>query len=385
MKKTKPIKKQNRTLKLLFSSLFKNDAAVEGGRTQPWWIALTLLLVSVIIAIIPTMIQIGQTKGSDVFKGAQYQTDVALVKFNEALVAEGVDLVYREDINTGYLLRNEGTAFETAFSDKISISSVSGSVDVHYFSFAQPRNVDTTNSEGEQVEQSINFEYLRVYYTGNITEQFALRGESAEPEVYLANYLITLSENSTSVDPNAKVTSHVILGKSGLYFRVYNPTKVLLGSDYVRSTQGVSLDVKESFALHTFNQTTLDGQNIVGTDPQYVSKVMANWSHLVDITYGPVKTITFWTTNGINGLIYLILSIFIGLIFFITTRGKYNPNRDIKFFEAMKIGAWLLLTPALLTLIVGSFVPSYASLVYIMTLGMRTVWMSMKSVQPPAK
>lgn len=385
MKKTKPIKKERTTLKLLFGSLFKNDAAVNGGRTQPWWIALILLFSSVIVAIIPTMIQIGQTKGSDVFKGAQYQTDVAIVKFNEAIQTNGVDLVYREDSNGSYVLRNEGTTFETAFTNKISISSVTGSVDVHYFSFAQPRTISSTNSEGTQVDEVVNFEYLRVYFTGNITNQFALRGENADPEVFLANYLITITENTISLDPNAKVTSHVILGKSSLYFRIYNPTKVLLGSDYVRTTQGVNRDIKEVITLNTFNQTTDSGTVILPTDPSYVAKVMANWSNLVNMTYGPVKTITFWTTNGINGLIYLVLSIFIGLIFFITTRGKYNPNRDIKFFEAMRIGAWLLPTPALLTLIVGSFMPSYASLVYIMTLGMRTVWMSMKSVQPPAK
>lgn len=381
MKKVKVIKKENRTLKVLFQSLFKNDAAVEGGRTQPWWIAIILFFVSVMIAIVPTMIQIGQTKGSDVFTGAQYQTDVALVKFNEALVTEGVELVYREDINNGFLLRNEGIAFEAAFPDKISLSAVSGSVDVHYFSFAQPRTVTITNSLGDKVEEQVSFEYLRVYYTGNISDQFASSGQPVEPEVYLANYLIGLSENNTT----AKITSHVILGKTNLYFRVYNPNKVQLGNDYLRSTQGVATDIKQSFSINSFNVESTDGAVIAPTDVDYVSKVMGNWSNLVDMTYGPVRTITFWTTTGINGAIYLILSIFIGLIYYITTRGKYNPNRDIKFFEAIRIGAWLLPTPAILTLIVGAFMPSYASLIYIMTLGMRTVWMSMKSVQPPAK
>ncbi len=385
MKKVKPIKKENRTLKVLFASLFKNDAAIEGGRTQPWWIALIIFFVSIMIAVVPTMIQIGQTSGSDVFRGAQYQTDIGLVKFNEALDENDINLVYQEDLNNAYALRNEGSLFETIFTDKISISAVDGSVDVHYFSFSQPRQMDVTNSEGEVVEETVEFEYLRVYYTGNITNQFVLRQESVEPDVYLANYLVGLSENSVSVDPNAKVTSHLVLGKYNLYFRVYNPTKVESGTDYLRSTQGVAFGLKESVTISHFNKENINGQPIQNTSPDYVSQVNENWHELVNQAYGPVKTISFWTTTGINGAIYLVLSVFIGLIFFITTRGKYNPNRDIRFLEAMRIGAWLLLTPALLTLIVGSFMPTYASLVYIMTLGMRTVWMSMKSVQPPAK
>ena len=386
MKKIKVINKPKKnTLKLLLRSLIKNDAAVEGGRTQPWWIALVLFFASVIIAIVPTMIQVGQTKGSDVFKGAQYQTDVGLVKFNEALNTSGVDLVYREDINNGFVLRNEGVAFETVFTNTINLSSVTGSTNIPYFSFAQPRTITVTNTSGQQVSEVVSFEYLRVYFTGNITNQFVTNGAPVEPEVALASHLIGLTENSHIVDPNSAVTSHVILGKQNLYFRVYNPIKVATGADYVRSSQGIFTGIKTSLTINSFNEETAKGDTILATDRDYVTKVVNNWSNLVDMTYGPVKTITFWTTTLINGAIYFVLSVFIGLIYFITTRGKFNPSRDIKFFEAIRIGAWLLPAPALITLVVGSFMPSYASLLYIMTLGMRTVWMSMKSVQPPTK
>ncbi len=53
----------------------------------------------------------------------------------------------------------------------------------------------------------------------------------------------------------------------------------------------------------------------------------------------------------------------------------------------MQIGCWLLLSPALITLVVGSFLPQYAALIYVATLGMRSVWLTMKSLRPvqPAK
>jgi hypothetical protein len=64
-----------------------------------------------------------------------------------------------------------------------------------------------------------------------------------------------------------------------------------------------------------------------------------------------------------------------------------NPNRYLKFGESLKIGAWLLPAPALITLVLGFVLPvqyfqQYFPIIFIMTLGMRSVWLTMRTLNP---
>lgn len=386
MKKTKPINQNKQTVKMLFASLFKNEAAVNGGRYQPWWIAIILFFVSTIVAVIPTMVVTGRARGSDVFSGPQYDTDIGLVKFQQELEDKGVELAYR--LNDGvYELTNSGTAFSAAFTDTIGISAVATSVQIPYYSYNKPREKVITNSEGTSETVYVNFEYLRVYYTGEITATFLSGETTITPERALNNYLQRLSEVSINTNnlPNEKITSYVILGKTELFMAFYNPNEVTEGNKMVRSMEGTAAELTKEFTISNFHKVDVDGAAIAPTDRNLVGKTLENWSSFIDVANEPIRVRSFWALSGINFFLFFTLSLFIGIIYFITTRGKYNPNRDIRFLEAMRIGAWLLPAPALLTLVIGLFMPAYAQLIYIMTLGMRTVWMSMKSVQPPTK
>lgn len=387
MKKVKPINNNKQTIRTLFASLFKNQAAIDGGRYQPWWIAVILFFVSTIVAVIPTMVVTGRARGSDVFKGPQYELDTGIVKFHQALETNAVDLAYRSNSEGEFELTDEGTSFIDAFPTTISISSLTGSIDIPFYSYSNLREKEITNTEGVSETVVVNFEYLRVYYTADVTASFISGDSPITPERALNNYLQNLSETSINVNnfPNESITSYVILGKTEMFMAVYNPNDMVEGANAIRSAEGNAAGITSEVVINDFYKISRDGGAITPTDADLVSKVIANWSNYVDTVNEPVRIQSFWILSGINFFLFFVLSLFIGIIFFITTRGKYNPNRDIRFFEAMRIGAWLLLTPALLTLVVGLFMPAYAQLIYIMTLGMRTVWMSMKSVQPPAK
>lgn len=400
MKKTKPVKKVNKTFRLFLLSLFKNDAAIEGGRKAPWWMAVILFVASIIIASIPTMITQGSSRGDSVFTGSQYQTDIGLVKFGEALNEQGVNLVYDKDANGEFVLNNTGEVFKDKFTDKISLSSIDdSSVDFHYYSFSQLRARTVTNATTNEPEEILeSFEYLRVYYTADITKSFAVSGKTYNAFEKLNHYLANLTPDmvAASSDANLKVTSHIILGKSNLVVRIYNPTDIfpLPGNGTsaitaVRAVSGYTSGLKEATNLTAFVSQDTQGNLINATDREYVTKVQANWKKLINVTHEPVKIATFWESTAFMILLNFIITLFIGLIFFITTRGKYNPNRDIKFIESIKIGAWLALSPALITLILGPLLGSMLGgntiMIYIMTLGMRSVWVSMKTTQPVAK
>jgi hypothetical protein len=64
------------------------------------------------------------------------------------------------------------------------------------------------------------------------------------------------------------------------------------------------------------------------------------------------------------------------------TRGKMNPNNTMRFGQTMKIGAWSLLSPALLTLIVSGIFPDLAGSAFVLLVGLRLMWLSSKYLRP---
>ena len=139
--------------------------------------------------------------------------------------------------------------------------------------------------------------------------------------------------------------------------------------------------------IRDFGKVSKDGVPLAKTDIDYTDKVMENFGHMQDLGYKEVKVRTVWFQTGIYAAIFSIIGLVMGLIIFISTRGKMNPNRDLKFGESLKIGAWLLPAPALITLVLGFVLPAqyfqqYFPMIFIMTLGMRSVWLTMRTLNP---
>lgn len=378
--KAEKVKKEpSITGRRLLASLFNNQAAFDGGRFEAAWLAILLFLAAIMISLIPGMVLVSKTSGSDNLAGNLYHTDIGMVRFSEKLVSEQVDLVIREE-NGKTVFKNE----ELAFAEKIATASYTLSDGLHseavpYFSFSQPRETSVVGEDGTITTEMKPFEYLRVYYTGEVGQTFIVGGNVYQADRYLGYKLGTLkSEGATE-----NVTSHIIIGREAVYSRIYNPATIYdknqLGLTFEGRTSSlpVGMSVK-SFATKSFS----DNSAINSSQVDYVAKVVANFANMQNLAYKEVKVQTFWLQTGVYAGIFTLIGLVMGLIIFISTRGKNNPHRNVKFGEAMKIGAWLLPTPALFTLIAGFLFPTYFHMVFIMSLGIRSVWLTMRTLGP---
>jgi maltodextrin utilization protein YvdJ len=71
-----------------------------------------------------------------------------------------------------------------------------------------------------------------------------------------------------------------------------------------------------------------------------------------------------------------------GLMIFLLTRGKKNIFHIYTFGDCEKIAAWSMVSPALLSLILGFIFTDYAMMFFIILLGLRVMWLSMKQLRP---
>ena len=84
----------------------------------------------------------------------------------------------------------------------------------------------------------------------------------------------------------------------------------------------------------------------------------------------------------------LFLGIYVGLVFvmgllvFVLTRGKNNMFNYLTFIDTQKIVWWACLTPAILAMILGFILTNFAQMMFIVLLGLRVMWISMKQLRP---
>lgn len=377
-KPKKETKKQlNVAFRTFLHSLINNNAAYQGGKTQKWWLALILFVSSIVVALVPRVVTVLKTDGADALSGTLYHTDVALQKFTNKLNEEDVNITVAEDVVYGKTLY--APEFEKVKSGEYQLTDSLTTVVVPYFSYTElvPTSV---LRDGVYVTEDVEYEFLRVYYTAHISDNFLFNKQAVTADSYLASSLLSL--DGTKVDQFVNVTTHLILGQKSIFFRLYNPQARTTVNTPAQNFRGVVSALKVGLNLKSFDTLDANSNPISPTSFDYKEKYFGNWEQLFSASYPPVRTQIFWQDIGVNSIIFTIIGLMMGIIIWISTRGKNNPHRDLKFSEAVRVGAWLLPTPALITLIMGFVMPNYFTLAFVMSLGMRSVWLTMRTLSP---
>ena len=350
-----------KNFKLIMKSLINNDACIEGGRTKKWYFALIFVVLSLVLAILPIMVTSLQAQGSDFTNLTYlYNYDNAIVAFSDHLEDNNLSMVVSEDAN-GRFLNVDSEAWDNVQSGPKNI-------------FKQYVHLNN--------DDEIDFE---VYYTSAVGEEFV-------------NYYTLVSENKSplnglprDLDATARSISYLIFGRERMVGQLFQPgnTTALSGvsGDYLNLELGLDLKTLATVVLNDITYVTShdDKFSEVGgalLAEQYRKAVISKWNVVYDDIYYNTKMTTARDSTLIMLGVDALLIFFMGLMIFILTRGKRNPFRIYTFWETQKISYWASFTPSLLALIFGFIFTEYAVMIFVMLIGVRIMWMSMKSLKP---
>ena len=348
-----------KNFKLIMKSLINNDACIEGGRTKRWFFAIIFAVLSLVLAVLPIMVTSLQAQGSDFTAGNYlYNYDNAIVAFSDSLADNNLSMVVSEDAN-GRFLAVDKTQWEAAYTAN-----------------AYKQYVHLNN------DSKVDFE---VYYTEAVGQEFV-------------DYYTLVSQNKSPIDGSwreaadtARSTSYLIFGRERMVGQLFQPgnTTALSGvsGDYLKLDLG--------FAFKSLATVEIDGVTYVTShddkfsEPNgflsidaYRRQIQNKWNDVYDAVYYNTKMVTARDSTLIMLGVDALLIFFMGLMIFILTRGKRNPFRIYTFWETQKIAYWASFTPSLLALIFGFIFTEYAVMIFVMLIGVRIMWMSMKSLKP---
>ena len=340
-------------------SLINNDACIEGGRTKRWFFAIIFAVLSLVLAVLPIMVTSLQAQGSDFTAGNYlYNYDNAIVAFSDSLADNNLSMVVREDAN-GRFLAVDKSQWETAYTAN-----------------AYKQYVHLNN------DSKVDFE---VYYTEAVGQEFV-------------DYYTLVSQNKSPIDGSwreaadtARSTSYLIFGRERMVGQLFQPgnTTALSGvsGDYLKLDLG--FDFKSLATVEIDGVTYVTSHDDKFSEPNgflsidaYRSQIQNRWNDVYDAVYYNTKMVTARDSTLIMLGVDALLIFFMGLMIFILTRGKRNPFRIYTFWETQKIAYWASFTPSLLALIFGFIFTEYAVMIFVMLIGVRIMWMSMKSLKP---
>ena len=134
--------------------------------------------------------------------------------------------------------------------------------------------------------------------------------------------------------------------------------------------------------IETVTSSELPVEQQIASNKAYCEEVENAWGEVFNTCFLRQKNVYFWSSTGIYLGIYVVLALFMGLLIFLLTRGKRNMFNYLKFHTCLGIEAYACLAPGLLSMILGFMLSQYAMMFFIILLGLRTMWMSMKQLRP---
>lgn len=341
------------TIKDGFGSLISNAAAMRGAKNGPLWLTIVMFILAVLLPVIPLLVAQLNTNGSSFLNTYSY----GLERYVTSVAMD--------------LKNNRLAEFKISEDHLLSINENGNAINFADYGSANPYAT---------YENTVTKQYDFIVYLSDAT---TAKEKSAVDKAIAAIHYGIGSTTVSEETENIYRPSYMVLFTNGSYVCIYgsNSTKTLTSSyngDY--KTIDANNDCLGTLLTVTNKDGTAVAQSITGDD--YVNGVYANFKKFLNKSYDTLKIRNTWATVGIYAGIFFGINVLMGLLMWLLTRGKNNPNNYLNPWVTEQIQARLALAPALIAMIAGFFLVNQTALFYIITIGLRTMWISMKELRP---
>lgn len=376
--------KAKQNIKLFFRTMFSNEAAMEGAKAYPWYTIIIITLISILLPIVPIFVSSANQYGASFLNNNTNSVETELPSLMKTLKDEkGMEFTVRNKELVYTLNGVEQNEVLDIIDDPVSnrdqigtqgkillgqyISNIQNvkavELEIYYTSAPTKKNKDGIPTFNDIVKTISSKEY-RITKAG---EDIAIKNEETDPE-----------------DSNYYQPSYLILGPKSIALTIKKPHSSV---NLVTSlTVGNWEHTKEGYKLLEDSLKVTDEEgNVISFnlfDNDYIDGFMVNIKQIFNDSYKSQKQFNMWFSVVVYLGIYLVMVLFMGLLIFLMTRGKNNMMNYLKFSYCLKLAGMLSFTPGLLGLILGFIFSQFAMMLFVVLLGIRVMWITMKQLRP---
>lgn len=337
-----------------FGSLISNNSCIEAGKNIPFWVPLILALIAAFMPVVPIMVNLSRTNGDSFISGQytySFDRDTAITCV--ALTQNESSLVLNEDhylsyYKSGELINSPGIH---EMHDPY-VNKDTGQYELLTYFLVE----DTVNKK--TVDDYYKIIADKLYKVGSTQEKHEKDDEKQE---YYQPSLLVFYKDGMAIRLN-KFKSKDVVNRFGGNF-----VNVKAGDLVTRLATVEGIETPK-----TYNDISA----------KYEAGVYANFKSLLNDSYSSIKAQSLWLSTVIYYAIYFGLILLLGFLIFALTRGKRNFNNYLKWYQCMCISGWASITPGILALILGFLLTNFSMMFFILLMGVRVMWMSMKQLSP---
>ena len=356
-----------------FGSLINNAACIRGAKHGPLWLTIVMFVLSLLLPVVPLFVNQANIKGSSFLGSYSYSLEKYIPSIALSLKNQNVKISVTDEhklsiTKDGTLLNYED--YGVLYDAEGKPAGVKKALDEY---------IDTGYTATEVIPEPKQYGF-RVFVSDAETAKGRKEFTSA---VVAKKFKLNTIEEAGATDTDVYIPSYMVLFKNAFFVSIYanNQAKAVTTS-YVGDYK--TMKATDDGLAYLLNVTTKEGGAIEAslTNPDYTNGVLANFKTVMNKSYETLKVTNMWGTSGIYLGVFTGMSLVMGFLMWILTRGKNNPNNYYSPWLTAKIEARLALSPAIITLVAGFFLTSYAPIIFIGTLGLRVMWTSMKELRP---
>ncbi|MBE6135917.1 MAG: hypothetical protein E7181_01460 [Erysipelotrichaceae bacterium] len=338
-------------LKNIFGSTISNQCAIDAARTLPWWSSLIVLLLGVLLPIIPLVVVVANTHGSNYISNLNYGLDRDLTSLTVKLHNEKKEFKV-DDQKMLHYYDNGTEQLPNTEQDLTPIATY-------------------TNTSENQYELNIFYTRREVGDTPNLDDIY----NHARGLKYVKGTITPKTD--TDKDEDCYIPSFIIFHSKGIITALFKHNSITAVSSY----SGDWACTESNKDLIT-RMLTVPGQEIPTEvkSLEYINGVFTNYKALYDECYITSINRMYLLNTTVYFGVYLGLVLLLGLLIFALTRGKNNPNRYLKWYQCQFIMYWSCFAPGLLAMVFGFLLAQYAMMFFIVFMGLRAMWMSMRQL-----
>lgn len=329
-----------------FGSLISNQCAIDAAKGFPWWASIIVFLIGTFLPVIPITVSTSSVNGRDFVSGTNYSFD-------------------RDATGIAIELKQKGYEFTVNGNHELIFNQENETRDANLPLATYIYKKDDTRPQYD----------MNLFYVNGTTEEAVRFYEAKIEEKYEINTL----NPCTDIEKQRYVPHIVILYRDGLLTALFKKNTC----DAATSFQGDWKGAKEGYALVETMLKGIDTNVVTSIEKATVINIatcLTNWEEIYDVSYSDTKTRTVVMSTFIYWGVYAGLALLVGLLMFLITRGKRNFNNYLKWYQCMFISSWCTFSPGLLAMILGFLLRQYAMMFFIIFMGIRAMWISMKQL-----
>lgn len=323
-----------KNFKLILRSLISNDACIQGGRTRPWYFAIIIFFISMVLALVPIFVQTITKQGDSIVSSNAYQMDVSSERFVEALNDSGLTL----EVKNHQLLVN-GKVDDTEWNAAFTTKDPNGN---NCYIHSHPH--ETFPEDPTKAINDLGVYYVPSAYLDNSTKYNSI--------IYFPG-----EEEGKTINRNY---SMILFTEKNVIIYIYASSKS--SNQSIGTIYGDYNSLDDGFKINDI-------------------KSWDDWKSFYRAAYNNNRLKLTWQTTLIMFGINAGITIFMGFMLWVLTRGRNNLNW-FGIWETQKIGAWCTLTPGILAVGLGFLISSFSQVMFPMLMGVRVMWLSMKWLRP---